>query len=98
MRRIDLAIGEKRLWGQGLGTEMIRLLTRLSFEREGCDVLFGVDVGGHNPRSWRDFERTGIRVLRTVPAPDSAKTTFTYDLLLTREDYERSRAAGDAGR
>jgi aminoglycoside 6'-N-acetyltransferase len=91
VRRIDLAIGEKRLWGQGLGTEMLRLLARLGFEREGCDAIFGVDVGGHNPRSRRAFEKAGFRVLRTVPAPDRAKAAFTYDLILTREDYERAR-------
>jgi aminoglycoside 6'-N-acetyltransferase len=94
VRRIDLAIGEKRRWGHGLGTELLRLLVAFGFEREGCDVLFGVDVGGHNPRSRRAFEKAGFRVLRTVPAPDNVKTTFTYDLMLTREDYERSRAAG----
>jgi aminoglycoside 6'-N-acetyltransferase len=94
VRRIDLAIGEKRLWGHGLGTELLGLLVAFGFEREGCDLLFGVDVGGHNPRSRRAFEKAGFRVLRTVPEPDSAKTTFTYDLVLTREAYERSRAAG----
>jgi RimJ/RimL family protein N-acetyltransferase len=93
VRRIDLAIGEAHLWGQGLGTEMLRLLVALGFEREGCDVLFGVDVGGHNPRSRPAFEKAGFRGLRTVPAPGSAKAAFTYDLLLTREDYERSRLA-----
>jgi aminoglycoside 6'-N-acetyltransferase len=94
VRRIDLAIGEKRLWGHGLGTELLGLLVAFGFEREGCDLLFGVDVGGHNPRSRRAFEKAGFRVLRTVPAPDSVKTAFTYDLVLTREAYERFRAAG----
>jgi ribosomal-protein-alanine N-acetyltransferase len=92
VRRIDLAVGERPLWGQGLGTEMLRLLVRLGFEREGCDVLFGVDVGGHNPRSRRAFEKAGFRVLRTVAEPDGAKTTFTYDLVLPRAAYERQRA------
>ena len=93
VRRIDLAIGEKRRWGQGFGTEMIRLLARLAFEEEGADLLVCF-TGGHNPRSRRAFEKAGFRVLRTVPAPDSVKTAFTYDLVLTREAYERSRAAG----
>jgi RimJ/RimL family protein N-acetyltransferase len=95
VRRIDLAIGEKRLWGHGLGTELIRLLVALAFEREGADLLVCF-AGGHNPRSRRAFEKAGLRVLRTVPEPDSVKTTFGYDLLLTREEYERRRAAGAA--
>jgi len=40
-RRIDLTIGEKELWGQGNGTEMIRLLTRFAFEEEKADMVFG---------------------------------------------------------
>lgn len=93
LRRIDLAIGEKHLWGQGLGTEMIRLLVAFGFEQEGADIIFGVDVGGHNPRSRRAFEKAGFRVLRAVPEPESTKTTFGYDLILTREEYERRRSS-----
>jgi hypothetical protein len=33
-RRIDLMIGEKRLWGRGLGTDTIRTLTRFGLEEE----------------------------------------------------------------
>jgi aminoglycoside 6'-N-acetyltransferase len=95
VRRIDLAIGEQRLWGQGLGTEMIRLLVRLAFEQEGADLLVCF-AGGHNPRSRRAFEKAGFRVLRTVPDPDSVKSTFGYDLIFTREDYERRRGAAAA--
>jgi hypothetical protein len=75
---------------------MLRLLTGLAFTREGCDVLFGVAVGGHNPRSRRAFEKAGFRVLRTVPEPDSAKTAFTYDLVLTRDAYARQQAGAGA--
>src|SRR5262245_7073154 len=41
-RRIDLAIGEKRLWGQGLGTDTIRTLTKFGLEEEGADMIFGL--------------------------------------------------------
>jgi len=91
VRRIDLAIGERA--PGGLGTELLHLLVRLGFEREGYDDHFGVDVGGHNPRSRRAFEKAGFRVLRTGPEPDGAKTTFTYDLILPREEYARQPAA-----
>ena len=91
VRRIDLAIGERALGG--LGTELLHLLVRLGFEREGYDDHFGVDFGGHNPRIWRASEKAGFRVLRTVPEPDSAKTTFTYDLILPREECARQPAA-----
>lgn len=39
-RRIDLMIGEKQFWGQGLGTDTIRTLTRFGFDDENADRLF----------------------------------------------------------
>jgi hypothetical protein len=94
VRRIDIAIGAKHLWGQGLGGEAIRLLVGLAFEREGADVLICF-CGGHNLRSKRAFEKAGLEVLRTVARPEGAKAAFEYDLMLTREQYERvARAPG----
>ena len=55
----------------------------------------GVDlVAGARRRGRRAGARAGLRVLRTVPDPERVKTTFTYDLLLTREDHERVQQAG----
>ncbi|MHC4593186.1 MAG: GNAT family N-acetyltransferase, partial [Planctomycetota bacterium] len=39
-RRIDLMIGEKELWGRGLGTRTIRLLVELAFGQEKADAVF----------------------------------------------------------
>ncbi len=55
LRRIDLMIGEKALWGRGLGTEAIRLLTELAFEQEGADYVFAAGIVDYNPRSLRAF-------------------------------------------
>lgn len=88
VRRIDLAIGAPGLWGKGLGSEAIRLLVQLAFEREGIDLLVCF-CSGHNPRSRRAFERACFSILRTVPRPDGPKADFGYDLILTREQYER---------
>lgn len=60
-RRIDLMIGEKDLWGQGLGTDAIRTLTRFGFEQEGADLIFGL-VGHHNPRCLRAFQKAGYEI------------------------------------
>ncbi len=90
VRRIDIAIGAPRLWGKGLGSEAIRLLVRLAFEREGVDLLVCF-CSGHNPRSRRAFENAGLSVRRTVPRPGSPKADFSYDLIVTREQYERTR-------
>ncbi len=87
LRRIDLAIGEKELWGHGLGTEMIRTLTRFGFETERCDAIFGIGVGDYNPRSRRAFEHVGYTIFAENPQPEGSKAKVEYDLILRREDY-----------
>jgi RimJ/RimL family protein N-acetyltransferase len=88
LRRIDLTIGEKKLWGKGWGTKIIRLLTRFGFEQEGADAIFGC-VADHNPRSRRAFEKNGYVVDARSPEPPGAKAKIRYELALTREGYER---------
>jgi RimJ/RimL family protein N-acetyltransferase len=85
LRRVDLAIGEKALWGHGYGTRAIRLLTRLAFE-QGADAVFAVDVADYNVRSRRAFERVGYRVDGVVDVPQPAKGRHVYDLVRRRSD------------
>jgi RimJ/RimL family protein N-acetyltransferase len=82
LRRIDLLIGEKALWGQGLGTEAIRLLTDLAFQQEGADYVFAVEVADTNSRSRRAFEKNGYRLVASYPQPPGGKARQTFDLLL----------------
>jgi len=88
LRRIDLTIGDKSLWGHGLGTRVISLLTRLGFETERADAIFGCDIADYNPRSRRAFESNGYRLFHVVPGTPGAKASEVYDLALTRETYE----------
>ena len=83
-RRIDLLIGEKRLWGQGLGTDTIRTLTRFGLEEEGADMIFGL-VGDYNLRSVGAFKRVGYEVDAKVEEPPGEKATFSYDLVIRRK-------------
>lgn len=85
-RRIDLMIGEKSLWGKGLGTAMIRTLTRFGFEVEGADLIFGL-VSDYNVRSRRAFERVGYGVVNEVVEPPGGKTKISYDLALARAKW-----------
>ena len=84
IRRIDLAIGEKELWGKGLGTEMIRILTDFGFGRENADAIFGCSVADYNPRSRRAFERNGYTVFQQTPQPEGHKAKIEYDLVVWR--------------
>jgi aminoglycoside 6'-N-acetyltransferase len=92
-RRIDLMIGEKDCWGQGIGTATIRLLTGFGFERQGADRLFGCDVAEYNVRSRRAFQRAGYDIVATNEQGPGCKARLCYDLALTREAFERANAA-----
>jgi aminoglycoside 6'-N-acetyltransferase len=83
-RRIDLMIGEKRLWGGGLGTDTIRTLTRFGLEEEGADMIFGL-VGDYNLRSVGAFKRAGYEVDAEVEEPPGEKAKFSYDLVIRRQ-------------
>jgi RimJ/RimL family protein N-acetyltransferase len=91
-RRIDLMIGEKSLWGGGIGTAAIRLLTRFGFEREHADAIFGCDIADYNPRSHRAFERNGFVVDAVYPEEPGRKARSRADLVATKQDrVERQR-------
>jgi len=80
-RRIDLMIGEKKWWGRGFGTTVIRLLTEFAFERENADFVFGCDIGDHNPASLRAFQKAGYQVETRVKQPPGSKARYRYDLV-----------------
>jgi RimJ/RimL family protein N-acetyltransferase len=93
LRRIDLAIGEKDLWGRGWGTRIIALLVRFGFEQCGADAIFGCGVADYNPRSRRAFEKNGFVVDRVVPEEPGRKAQECYDLVLTRREHRGQEAA-----
>ena len=59
VRRIDLMIGEKELWGRGYGAEAIAVLVDFGFSHEAADAIFGI-VSADNARSLRAFEKCGF--------------------------------------
>jgi RimJ/RimL family protein N-acetyltransferase len=79
-------IGEKDLWGKGLGTEAIRLLSRFGFERGSADMIFAL-VYDYNIRSRKAFLKAGFEIDAIVEEPDSDKAKLVYDLVLRRERY-----------
>ena len=90
-RRIDLMIGEKELWGRGIGTDVIRTLTRFGFDLDGAGAIFGCGTSDYNPRSLRAFQKAGYRIDAKFEDTESPKAQFAYDVCLTQEeDYARS--------
>jgi RimJ/RimL family protein N-acetyltransferase len=84
-RRIDLMIGEKALWGQGLGTEMIHLLTQFALEQESADLVFGCDIADYNPRSLKAFQNAGYQIDAIIQQPPGSKAARCYDVMRARE-------------
>jgi len=74
-RRIDLVIGEKGLWGKGLGTDVLRTLTKFAFKKEKADMVFGL-VGDYNGRSRRTFEKAGYTKVMQMPEPPGNKAQY----------------------
>lgn len=92
-RRIDLTIGQKRIWGQGYGTDTIRSLTKFGFEQEKADLIFGCGVADYNRRSRRAFEKAGYVVDQWVENPLGSKAPRECDMVLSRGEYLKSRDA-----
>ena len=87
-RRIDIVIGEKELWGKGLGTETIRLLTKFGFDSENADLIFGCDVADYNPRSHRALEKVGYRIDAEIENPEwDKKAKVVLDLVVDRSKF-----------
>lgn len=86
-RRIDLAIGEKMLWGRGLGTEIIGLLTKFGFHQEKADLIFGCGIADYNSRSRQAFEKNGYSIYQEVQQPEGNKAKMRYDLILGKDEH-----------
>jgi RimJ/RimL family protein N-acetyltransferase len=86
VRRIDMAIGEKSYWGQGIGTLFIGMLLDFAFNTEHADVVYGLP-DDYNLRSQRVFIKNGMRIVAKVPLPDSKKAKEALRLAITRPEY-----------
>ena len=102
--RVDLQLAHD-VWGRGLGTRALRLLTARGFDR-GDDLVFGCDIADFNERSRRTFLGCGYVPWRRVASAPGSPTRFVYDMVCRAEwfngtapfkDHPRDRImAGDA--
>ena len=56
---VGILIGEKEYWGQGYGTEAMRLLVRHGFNDLNLNRIF-LQVFDNNPRAIRSYEKIGF--------------------------------------
>ncbi len=80
LRRIDIMIGEKELWGRGYGTDSIGSLVDFGFQRQRADAIFGL-VLADNSRSLRAFQKNGFTLHEIVEEDDGV---LSHDLIVRR--------------
>ena len=86
VRRIDMCIGEKSLWGRGIGTIAMALLVEFAFSQEGVDVLHCIN-DDYNIRSRRMMEKNGFTLIQSIPLPSSKIGNYELHWQLTKEQY-----------
>ena len=89
-----ITIGEKQLWGKGLGTDALRVVSRLAFDKMNLNRLWLTAIAD-NSRAIRCYEKCGF-VREGLLRQDSFVDGKYRDVLLMallREDYDRSRGA-----
>jgi len=89
-----ITIGEKQFWGKGLGSDALRIVVRLAFDKMNLNRLW-LSVLADNPRAVRCYEKCGF-VREGLLRQESYVDGKYRDVLLMahlREDYHRTRGA-----
>lgn len=63
---LGLLIGRPKLWGQGLGTDMVAALTNYAFEVVGLRLLLA-HIFAENTPSLRVFDKCGYKEVSRIP-------------------------------
>jgi RimJ/RimL family protein N-acetyltransferase len=89
-----ITIGEKQLWDKGFGTDALKLISRLAFDKMNLNRLW-LTVLVDNPRAVRCYEKCGFvreGLLRQESFVDG-KYRDVLVMALLREDYDPTRGA-----
>ena len=98
VRRIEATIGEKILWGQGIGTAVLGLLIDFAFCGEHADVLYCF-AADYNVRSQKTLLKHGFQFCGEEDADEnSLRAMKEYHYNLTRQafiDHRRTKVQAD---
>lgn len=86
--RVPMGIWDKRLWGRGLGGEVLDRLLEFAFADQRAARVCAMDVKMKNLRSQRLFASRGFRVVRRL-IPEGV-----VDMELVCEDWTRRLVRG----
>ncbi len=86
VRRIDMMIGEKDYWNEGIGSQFIPMVIDFAFGEEHVDVLHCLSED-YNIRSRRMWEKNGFTLILSEDLPQPQKGKYQYHYRLTKEEY-----------
>jgi RimJ/RimL family protein N-acetyltransferase len=81
---VDIKIGGPSLWGQGLGTEAMKLFVTYIFDRLHAQHITA-EPGDWNKRSMRLFEKCGFKEIKREEAPPTKYFTGGIGVLMQRD-------------
>ena len=87
---VGIGIGEREYWGQGYGTEAMKMVARYAFEELGLYRL-NLNVFAYNTRAIKSYEKVGYQIegkLREAVHRDGKRWDVIFMGLLA-EDYRR---------
>jgi RimJ/RimL family protein N-acetyltransferase len=88
---ISIVIGEKQLWGRGIGSTALRILLDYAFTVQGMEKICA-EVYGFNTRSQRLMERVGFQregILRQHEFHNGSRQDMHFFGILKPEFYQR---------
>ncbi len=94
---LHITIGETDTWGKGYGTEAVRLMLWLAFERIGLHRV-GLSVFAFNERAIRSYEKAGFRIEGRLREAISRDGRFWDEIQMgvLREDWLAARTCETA--
>jgi RimJ/RimL family protein N-acetyltransferase len=89
--RLGIMIGERRYWGNGLGTEAVRLFLHYLFEKKGVETV-DLDTAEFNERALRCFEKCGFARRGATTEMNFLNGQVSHKVLLSlhRADFKDS--------
>ena len=83
-------IGDKNYWGQGLGTDVLRIILKYAFNKLKLNRV-ELGVFPHNPRGIRCYEKCGLKVEGVKRQAIRKNGKFIDDIIMgiTKDDYNK---------
>lgn len=84
--RIDIMIGTKEYWNQGIGSRAIKMLTIFGFNEQNADKIFYLP-GDYNKRSIRAAEKVGYKIHAMIEIGDNHKAQYDVNMMMTKTEF-----------